>query len=229
MDTPCTLDEETLLNYAAGLLSAEQRLVVEANPDCVRKAQVLAAEIAAIEASLYRLHCPDVDSLHAYYHRELEATQHLVIHRHVETCRWCQEELELLRIMDETPLIEPSPFMRVRQVVEAILQPALALQLRGQALIYAAAEVLLTLNVRRTGQGIPRWTVIGELRMPDGSPPDQPIEQVSATRGDDEPITAELEEDGTFILRDLSPGTYRITVRTPEKEIVIRSLKIGID
>jgi hypothetical protein len=65
--------------------------------------------------------------------------------------------------------------------------------------------------------------------MPDGSPPDQPIEQVSATRGDDEPITAELEEDGTFILRDLSPGTYRITVRTPEKEIVIRSLKIGID
>ncbi len=229
MDTPCTLDEETLLNYAAGLLSAEQRLVVEANSDCVRKAQVLAAEIAAIEASLYRLHCPDVDSLHAYYHRELEATQHLVIHRHVETCRFCQEELELLRIMDETPLIEPSPLTRVRQIVEAILQPALALQLRGQALIYAASEVLLTLNTRRTTQGIPRWTIVGELRMPDGSPPDQPIEQVLAMRDDEEPITAELEEDGTFILRDLAPGTYRITVCTPEKEIVIRSLKIGID
>jgi len=229
MDTPCTLDEETLLNYAAGLLSAEQRLVVEANPDCVRKAQVLAAEIAAIEASLYRLHCPDVDSLHAYYHRELEATQHLVIHRHVETCRFCQEELELLRIMDETPLIEPSPLTRVRQIVEAILQPALALQLRGQALIYAASEVLLTLNTRRTTQGIPRWTIVGELRMPDGSPPDQPIEQVLAMRDDEESITAELEEDGTFILRDLPPGTYRITVHTPEKEIVIRSLKIGIE
>ncbi len=229
MDTPCTLDEETLLNYAAGLLSAEQRLVVEANPDCVRKAQVLAAEIAAIEASLYRLQCPDVDSLHAYYHRELEATQHLVIHRHVETCRFCQEELEFLRIMDETPLIEPLPLTRVRQMVEAILQPALALQLRGQALIYAASEVLLTLNTRRTTQGIPRWTIVGELRMPDGSPPDQPIEQVLAMRDDEESITAELEEDGTFILRDLAPGTYRITVCTPEKEIVIRSLKIGID
>jgi hypothetical protein len=229
MDTPCTLDEETLLNYAAGLLSAEQRLVVEANPDCVRKAQVLAAEIAAIEASLYRLHCPDVDSLHAYYHRELEATQHLVIHRHVETCRFCQEELELLRIMDETPLIEPSPLTRVRQMVEAILQPALALQLRGQALIYAASEVLLTLNTRRTVQGIPRWTIVGELRMPDGSPSDQPIEQVWATCGDKEPITAELEEDGTFILRDLSPGTYRLTVYTPDREIVIRSLQIGLD
>lgn len=229
MDTPCTFDEETLLNYAAGLLSAEQRLVVEANPDCVRKAQVLAAEIAAIEASLYRLHCPDVDSLYAYYHRQLESTQHLVIHHHVETCRFCQEELELLRVMDETPLIEPSTLTRVRQMVEAILQPALALQLRGQALIYAASEVLLTLNTRRTVQGIPRWTIVGELRMPDGSPSDQPIEQVWATCGDKEPITAELEEDGTFILRDLSPGTYRITVRTPEKEIVIRSLKIGID
>jgi len=229
MDTPCTLDEETLLNYAAGLLSAEQRLVVEANPDCVRKAQVLAAEIAAIEASLYRLHCPDVDSLYAYYHRQLESTQHLVIHHHVETCRFCQEELELLRVMDETPLIEPSPLTRVRQMVEAILQPALALQLRGQALIYAASEVLLTLNTRRTVQGIPRWTIVGELRMPDGSPPDQPIEQVLAMRDDEESITAELEEDGTFILRDLPPGTYRITVRTPEKEIVIRSLKIGIE
>jgi hypothetical protein len=229
VDTPCTFDEETLLNYAAGLLSAEQRLVVEANPDCVRKAQVLAAEIAAIEASLYRLHCPDVDSLYAYYHRQLESTQHLVIHHHVETCRFCQKELELLRVMDETPLIEPSTLTRVRQMVEAILQPALALQLRGQALIYAASEVLLTLNTRRTVQGIPRWTIVGELRMPDGSPSDQPIEQVWATCGDKEPITAELEEDGTFILRDLSPGTYRITVRTPEKEIVIRSLKIGID
>ncbi len=229
MDTPCTLDEETLLNYVAGLLSAERRLVVEANPDCVRKAQVLAAEIAAIEASLYRLHCPDVDSLHAYYHRELEATQHLVIHRHVETCRFCQEELELLRIMDETPLIEPSPLTRIRQIVEAIWQPALAQQLRGQALIYAASEVLLTLNTRRTTQGIPRWTIFGELRMPDGSPPDQPIEQVLAMRDNGEPITATLEEDGTFILRDLAPGTYRITVYTPEKEIVIRSLKIGVD
>jgi hypothetical protein len=65
--------------------------------------------------------------------------------------------------------------------------------------------------------------------MPDGSPPDQPIEQVLAMRDDEESITAELEEDGTFILRDLAPGTYRITVCTPEKEIVIRSLKIGIE
>lgn len=229
MDTPCTLDEQILLDYAAGRLSAEQRLLVEANPDCVAQAQRLAAEIAAIEASLYRLQCPDVDTLHAYYYRELEATQHLIVHRHVEGCRFCQEELALLRVMDETPLIEPSPFERVRQVVEAILQPALALQLRGQALIYAAPEVLLTLTVRRTKQGVPQWTVIGELKMPDGAPSDQPIEQVVATITDSQTITAEIDEDGVFVIRDLPPGTYRLTVYTPDKEIVIRSLQIGND
>ncbi|ABY33326.1 MAG TPA: RNA polymerase subunit sigma-70 [Chloroflexus aurantiacus] len=229
MGTPCTLDEQILLDYAAGRLSVEQRLLVEANPDCVAQAQRLAAEIAAIEASLYRLQCPDVDTLHAYYYRELEATQHLIVHRHVEDCLFCREELALLQVMDETPLIEPSPFERVRQVVEAILQPALALQLRGQALIYAAPEVLLTLTVRRTKQGVPQWTVIGELKMPDGAPTDQPIEQVVATVTDSHTITAEIDEDGVFVIRDLPPGTYRLTVYTPDKEIVIRSLQIGND
>lgn len=229
MGTPCTLDEQILLDYAAGRLSAEQRLLVEANPDCVAQAQRLAAEIAAIEARLYRLQCPDVDTLHASYYRELEATKHLIVHRHIEDCRFCQEELALLRVMDETPLIEPSPFERVRQVVEAILQPALALQLRGQALIYATPEVLLTLTVRRTKQGVPQWTVIGELNMPDGAPSDQPIEQVVASMTDVHTIPAEIDEDGFFVIRDLLPGTDRLTVYTPDKEIVIRSLQLGND
>lgn len=229
MGTPCTLDEQTLLDYATGRLSAAQRLLVEANPDCVAQAQRIAAELAAIEASLYRLQCPDVDTLHAYYYRELDATQYLIVHRHVEDCLFCKEELALLQVMDATPLIEPSPFARVRQVVEAILQPALALQLRGQALIYAAPEVLLTLTVRRTKQGVPQWTVIGELKMPDGAPADQPIEQVVASITDSQTITAEIDEEGVFVIRDLPPGTYRLTVYTPDKEIVIRSLQIGND
>lgn len=131
--------------------------------------------------------------------------------------------------MDETPLIEPSLCERVRQVVEAILQPALALQLRGQPRIYAAPEVLLMLTMRRTKQGAPQWTVIGELRMPDGAPSDQPVEQLVASITNEHTISADIDEDGVFVIRNLPPGTYRLTVYTPDKEIVIRSLQLGND
>ncbi|RRR67032.1 MAG: hypothetical protein EI684_19655 [Candidatus Viridilinea halotolerans] len=79
-----------------------------------------------------------------------------MLRQHVAVCPHCQAEMALLAALDATPLDQPGPLARVRQVVEALLQPALALQLRGQAQIYSAPQVLVTLSLRQTTSGIPR-------------------------------------------------------------------------
>lgn len=228
MEPPCTLDDDILMDYNAGLLSEEQRAAVEANPACVARARRIAAELARIEAMLYRLTCPDVDTLIAYHDRQLESTNMLVIRRHVEQCDRCREELDLLAAMDATPFEEPGLLARARRVIEAAFQPALALQLRGQAHVYAAPHVTLTLSMRRIDGGALRWTLVGELSTPDGAPFEQPVEQVVASRESAPDVRAEVDADGMFIIRDLPAGEYRLTVITPDEEIVIRSLRIGL-
>lgn len=227
MQTPCDLDDETLLDYVEGLLSDAQRALVEANPACVARARRLAAEIALIEARLYRSTCPDVDTLLAYHERELESTQALVVHQHVSQCRRCREELDLLQAMDAVPFDEPAPANPLRRLVQAVLIPPLALKLRGDAPIYTTQEELIALSSARKAPGAPRWNIHGEVSLPDGMPLPQPIEQVFVTRDNAPPVVGEIDEDGSFAVRDLPPGLYRLTIVLPEKEIVIDPIQLG--
>lgn len=227
MQTPCDLDNETLLDYVEGLLSDAQRALVEANPACVARARRLAAEIALIEARLYRSTCPDVDTLLAYHERELESTQALVAHQHVNQCRRCREELDLLQAMDAVPFDEPAPANPIQRLAQAVLIPPLALKLRGDAPIYTTQEELIALSIARKAPGALRWNIRGEESLPDGMPLPQPVEQVFVTRDNAPPVAGEIDEDGSFVLRDLPPGLYRLTVVLPEKEIVIDPIQLG--
>ncbi len=38
--------------------------------------------------------------------------------------------------------------------------------------------------------------------------------------------TAELDELGNFVLDDLAPGTYRLSLRLPDREIIIEALAL---
>lgn len=229
MQPRCDLDDETLLDYAEGLLSDAQRALVEDNPACVARARRLAAEIALIEARLYRSTCPDVDTLLAYHERQLESTQALVVHQHVSRCRRCREELDLLQAMDAVPFDEPAPANPIRRLVQAVLIPPLALKLRGDAPIYTTQEELIALSIARKAPGAPRWNIHGEVSLPDGMPLPQPIEQVFITRENAPPVAGEIDEDGSFVLRDLPPGLYQLTIVLPEKEIVIDPIQLGED
>ncbi|PDW03718.1 zf-HC2 domain-containing protein [Candidatus Viridilinea mediisalina] len=227
MNIPCELDEASLFDYVTGFAPVEVRAAVEANLACLVRAQTIAAEVAQVEELFYRYGCPAPEQLVAYQEDQLEGTARLVFKRHLATCAHCQAELALLAHFDAVPLDQPGPLAQVRQVVEAILQPALTLQLRGQAQIYSTPQVLITLSLRHMARSSPRWTLTGELSAPDGSPFMGTIEEVrlAATAGPDQP--AELDEDGTFTLRNLAAGRYQLIIVTTDLELLIKALIIG--
>ncbi len=229
MEPLCDLDEEILFDYIAGLVSAEQRAVIDANPACLARAHMIAAEMSQMESVLYRATCPDPDQLIAYQEQHLESTPALVMMRHVEHCERCREELAMLAAIDAVPLDSPGPLTKLRRVVEAMLQPALALKLRGIAHIYVAPQVLITLSLRPSTSGPPRWTLTGELSQPDGGSYTDSVEYVLLHRETMADVQSDLDDDGTFVFRNLQSGSYRLTVVTGDTEVMIRLLSVGSD
>lgn len=227
MDMPCDLDEAILFAYLDDQVSAEQRLAIESRPACLARVRTIAAEIAQLEALLYRVTCPDSEQLVAYQERQLEGTPLLVLRQHLDQCQRCQEELALIEALDEVPLEVPGPLARVRQVIEAVRQSALTLQLRGQAHIYTAPQVVITLSLRQMSGKAPRWMLTGALSAADGGPFLGQVEQVSL-RGDEMPDQlALLEPDGTFVVRNLPAGRYQLTIVTDHEDVLIKTLTIG--
>lgn len=227
MNIPCELDEASLFDYIAELASVEVRAAVEANPACLARTQTIAAEIAQLEALLYRYSCPAPEQLVAYQEQQLEGRASLIFKQHLEVCAHCQAELALLTGFDAVPLDQPGPLARVRQVVEALLQPALTLQLRGRAQIYHSPQVLIALSLRQTAGAIPRWTLTGELSAPDGGPFVGIVEEVRLAAPDASDQPAELDEDGSFTLRNLASGSYQLIIVTTDVELRIKALSIG--
>lgn len=111
--------------------------------------------------------------------------------------------------------------------MQAVLIPPLALKLRGDAPIYTTQEELIALSIARKAPGVLRWNIRGEVSLPDGMPLPQPVEQVFVTRDNAPPVVGEIDEDGSFVLRDLPSGLYWLTVVLPEKEIVIDPIQLG--
>ncbi|MEI7768560.1 MAG: RNA polymerase subunit sigma-70 [Chloroflexales bacterium] len=229
MGNPCELDESLLFDYIAGLVSAEQRAAVETNAACLARVQMIATEVAKIEAFLYRAICPEPDQLIAYQERRLEGTLALVVMHHVERCERCREELAMLAAIDTVPLESTGPLTGLRRAIEAMLQPTLALKLRGKANIYLADQVLITLSLRQSTSSSPRWTLTGELSHPDGGSYTGSVEYVLLQRETMADIQSDLDADGTFVFRNLQSGSYRLTVVTVDTEVMIRLLSVGSD
>jgi DNA-directed RNA polymerase specialized sigma24 family protein len=227
MNMPCALDESILFEYVVGLVSTEQRAAIESSPACLMRAQAIAAEVARIEQLLYRVDCPEPKTLIEYQERRTEGMQALVIRKHVEHCEQCKQELAILAAIDAIPLTTTSPLKRLRSVVEAMLQPAPQLGLRGQTHIYEAPQVLITLSFSQTPGGRARWTLTGELTASDGGPYEDILEVVELHSEEYASIAADLD-DGTFTLRDVPSGRYRLVITTPDAELTIKMLSIGL-
>ena len=227
MEQPCELEDAILFDYIAGRATPQQRSAVDRSSACRQRAQVIADEVSRIEGLLYRVTCPEPARLVDYQERRLVGTPALVVLRHLEHCAFCKEDLAILAAIDAVPLEAPHPFTRIRRAVEALLQPALSLQLRGQTQTYATPDVHITLSHRRTPGGLVRWTLSGELSTPDGGPFAGVVEQVSLQDDDTPVLEAEIEDDGAFILRNLTAGRYRLVISTSDQELTIRALAIG--
>jgi hypothetical protein len=229
---PCALGEALLLDYVTGAASADVRRAVERSPACVAAARRLADELRPLLRRLYRMSCPEVETLVAYQERQLHGAEQLLIHSHVADCPLCREECALLAQIDTTPLIA-APGL-ARRIVEALFRPPLSLPqpARGEMLRYEAPQVLISLSMRKT-QGKPRtWVLRGQARTPDGRRASGLLE-AALLRSLDDPQRPEhqgtFEASGSFAFRELAPGNYSLSLLTAEEEIVIRRIAVGDD
>ncbi|HEY0605496.1 MAG TPA: zf-HC2 domain-containing protein, partial [Herpetosiphonaceae bacterium] len=87
---PCTLDEATLLDYISGSASPDIRAAVEGSPACRAAAEQLARELRPLLQAMYRVTCPDPDTLVAYQEGRLDSTSQLVYRRHLAECPHCR-------------------------------------------------------------------------------------------------------------------------------------------
>lgn len=227
MQERCDLEESILVGYIAGLATAEQRAAVEAQPGCLALARRLAAEAARIEALLYRLTCPEPDQLVAYQEHELQGNDLLTLRLHLDRCERCQEDLALLAAMDAVPLERSGPLAGMRQLFEAILQPALTLQMKGQTHIYAAPIIQISLTLGRSSRDLPRWTMTGELSDADGGLFEELVDEVQLKHDESIQSTTTVDEERIFVFRDLEPGQYDLVVVTANADVVVKGLTIG--
>ena len=228
----CHLDEEQLLDYVLGTASLELCRQVEETAACRQAAQQLALDILPLMAWLRRLECPAAENLVAYHEQQLDSTTQLVIHRHVAGCPDCQAECQLLDQISALALEgQPGP---LRRLVEAIFQSPLALPqaLRGELLVFTAPTITIHLSTR-ISRGQPRsWILRGQARTSDGLQAQAMLEAVELYPLDlpEEPgQPGHLEQQGSFVFRDLPAGSYRLHVLTSDEEIVIRRIIIGHD
>lgn len=227
MSEACNVDEDLLFDYLAGLLTPSQRAFIEGHPACVARTKRLAAEIAVFEAALYRVTCPTSDDLVSYQEHHLDKPQARSVSDHVRHCTLCQAELALLDAIDAIPLMSDDVASRIRRQIEAFLQPALKLQFRGQAQIYATPEVVIPISLKRSTDRSLGWTLTGELMRQDGTPFPETIERILLQHVNGGDHIAEMNQDRTFVVRHLGVGTYRLIIETIDVQFIIKTLIIG--
>ena len=91
---------------------------------------------------------------------------------------------------------------------------------------YQAENLQITIDVYRLVNRADRRVLTGTLFLDDDLP--QGACQASAYLAHNNELigTAELDELGNFILDDLSPGHYRLSLRLPDREVVIETISL---
>jgi len=91
---------------------------------------------------------------------------------------------------------------------------------------YQAENLQITIDVQRLVNRADRRVLIGTLFLDDALP--QGGCQASAYLAHTNQLirTTELDELGNFVFDDLSPGSYRLSLRLPDREVVIETISL---
>lgn len=243
LSNSCLLDEETLLDYVNGIALAEVKAAIESSPACLRAVAQLRDQLAFLRPHLRTLFCPDSDTLVAYQERKVADRE---VSRHVDHCRFCQQELRMLAEIDKTRVTPRSIVVgsdakttlseMIRTVYQLIFQPATMapVPMRGEGsyrTIERSPQIELLVKSTKTSGKQGNWMLLGRLRYEDDQPV-TPVESIRIQDIEDEDaaeLSTTVDESGRFTLKGLDAGTYRVRILMPEEEIVLHDFKIGDD
>lgn len=227
----CPFDEGILLDYVNGQVDATTKAAIERTPVCMQAAAALQAELVAWRPALRTLICPAGETLVAYQERRLHEN-FWPIHAHIQRCPACQAELAMLAVIDDVPLQEPPSL--ARRLYELIFQPATLapVPVLGEGsyrTIERTPQIELLVRTTRTAGKQRNWLLMGRLRYDDEQPFTQ-VESIIVQDIEDQEASARsatVDEMGTFTIKGLDAGLYRIHILLPGEEIILHEFRIG--
>ncbi len=239
-ETPHIGDAE-LLAYLEG--DAEKEVVEQIERSTVyqERLETLKEQERRLRALLYRGTCPDAHELGQFELKMLDAEPAALVAQHVESCPHCALELEELRgfLKDVAPELEYSLLERVRVLIARLApdpgrmsgdrQPIPSLAgMRGTddgPLVYESDGVQVSLEVQDDAGGAGRKSMLGLITGAEATgwqatlwQEDGPLAELVQTQ--------EIDDLGNFVLEGLLPGSYSLTLRGEEIEVVVQELVV---
>ena len=228
---PCPFAEDIMIDYINGQVDAATKAAIERSPACRQAANALQTDLAAWQPALRAMFCPDNEELVAYQERRLTGTAYLVAHTHVQRCPFCRAEVAMLAALDAVPLNAPTLARRLYELFfqPATLGPVPVLGEGSYRTIERTPQIELLVRTTRTAGKQRNWLLMGRLRYDDEHPFTQ-VESIIVQDIDEEEVparSATVDEMGTFTIKGLDAGLYRIHILLPGEEIILHEFRIG--
>lgn len=232
---PNEIKEGDLLAYLEGHASATVADHIARCPACAAEVSALRSAATMLIAALDRAACPDLDDLLLYQADLLPRAERQRLHRHIQDCVHCQQEL--LQLVDPPAApVSPPVVERIaeagRRILTGLLQPAgpaPALALRGHAprqYTYQAGDYQLILAVLPPLVDEDVWQLEGQLIGYDAASFADTAITVSMQQAGVVVLQDMLDEFGFFAGDQLSSGTYILQIDLPDAQILIEDLSI---
>jgi hypothetical protein len=203
-------------------------------PSCAQRAREFEELQQLLRQRLYRILCPSSDDLLAYRQGWLDERRTSELREHLRDCPHCGSELRLLDEAAGAPPWPP-PISRLRRLIATALpiqrQPlAIYGASRGAGdggqYAYRAEHLELTLDVQHAAGRPGRIVLVGMLFDEEAPPGEMQRATASLLDGNFVVSSAALDELGNFVLDDITPGDYSLSLRLPELEVVVEALTL---
>lgn len=225
----CPLGEDMLLSYILGDAPHDIVSIIATTPACQRAVQHLAQTIQPLLNLFYRFECPEPAMIVRYHNQDLSSIEHLLIHKHIQNCSLCQEELTILSDIDQRSM-HPVPRQGLRNIVKALFKPPLAYGLKGSTqtvLDYETPTHRISLRLMVQPNDSQYWTIHGQIRLTNHQyAPD--IESIELQGITDPSFTQTLgDSSAQFKFVNVPYGRYRLLVHTTTDDLLLEPLIIG--
>jgi hypothetical protein len=223
-----------LIAAADGEARAEVVAHLRDCPYCAQRAREFEELQQLLRQRLYRILCPSSEDLLAYRQGWLNDHRTKTIRAHLRDCPHCTGELRSLEEASSGPPWPP-PISLLRRVVAVALAPQLqtaamygGMRSAGPTAQYAyrAENLELTLDVQRAAGRPGRVVLVGTLFDEDSVIEELQRATASLLEGELVVNSAALDELGNFVLDDIAPGDYSLSLRLPDLEVVVEALTL---
>lgn len=243
------LDDLALIAAIDGEASPEVMAHLRTCGCCAARAQEFAQLQGLLRKQFFRMFCPSTDDLVTHHQGALPEPRRAEIEAHLLECSHCLRELRLLKQIASEALsgrapppklvapgwAAPAPGTLAAPTYLTASQTTIALpELYGaprgarytDQYAFQADNLEITIDVHRVVGQSDRRVLVGVLSIDEEQPSAGCY--VSAYGAHDHRLvsTAELDELGSFVLADLSAGSYRLLMHLPDREIVIEAISV---